>query len=446
MPRLVTSENVETLLAQGEGVSYAGLALWMLDADAGEIADYWARCPKDGLGGDIERLIFLNWTRLDPQSAVAATSGTDEADMVWWAWAASDPRGALAAAPPEKYHRVAKGIGEFHPAWLMENFSDIPEEAQDEALVGLMTWKENDDPEATLDFLREQGRDFHAFTFKALALKDPWAAFDWLQKNGKLEVSRYSGHDGPVEILIREMQNTHPDDLERMAATLPTGKLKRALDGAVFESQLVSDPEKALEAARKTEAPLISAKRLAMIGASLVSSDPDKAFDIAAEILMKLPGGLSPKREIRSEGNRMSWGAQNGDTEKFFNTLVAKNPERVLDMAATAAGDSPGETLRALSNSWAESDLESYAGWVNRQSAPEVRRMAIETVVNNLAAKGSYAEAGDWALTSPEKSTSLSSLAWRWGRSDPEQARDWFQNADIPEQEKQSLLQQIKSP
>lgn len=443
IPRLVTSENIESLLAQGESVSYVGLALWMLDAGASEIADYWARCPKDGLGGDIKRLIFLNWTRLDPGGAIAATSGKEESNMVWWAWAASDPNGALAAAGPEQCHRVAKGIGKFHPAWLMEHFSEIPENAQDEALAGLMTWKENDDPAATLDFLREHGRDFHDFTFKAFALKDPWAAFDWLQKSGKLQVSQYPNQMGPVEILIREMKGAHADDLERMAATLPAGKLKRMMEEAAFENLVANDPEKALKLAMEAEAPLMAAKRLGIIGAGLLAAEPEKAFGIAAEILAKVPDGLSPERYVKVGYSSISYGGMEGDAAKFFNSLVAKDPVRTLDMAVTAADSSPGKTFRELTNTWAETDLESYATWVNQQSEPAIRTAAISTVVNQLESRGSYEEAGDWAMTSPDRFPALQSLVWSWANTDKSAAKAWFESADIPAKEKQELLQQI---
>ena len=424
-------------------MTYAGLALWMLDADAGEIADYWARCPQDELGGDIKRLIFLNWTRLDPHGAVAATSGEDEADMVWWAWAASDPRSALAAAPPEKYHRVAKGIGEFQPLWLRENFSDIPEEARSHALTGLMTWKENDDPGATLDFLQEQGRNFHGGTFKAFALKDPWAAFDWLEKNGKLELSRYSNHDGPADILIREMKAAHPDDLERMAATLPAGKLKRSMEDAVFESKLETDPEKAFEEAMKVESTLTSLKRLGIIGAEALSTDPEKAFGIAAEMLMKSIDGLSPERYVSVGNSSISYGGQEGEAARFFSSLIAKDPARTLDMAVTAADGAPGKTFGELSKTWAETDPESYAEWVNRQSPPAVRTAAISTMVRHLQNRGSYEEAADWAAASPEPMSSLQSLAWSWGRKDKQAARAWYEAAEIPDKEKETLLNVI---
>ena len=442
IPRLITSENVETLLARDEKVSYAALALWMIDADAEDIAGYWARCPKDELGGDVKRLIFLNWTRLDPGGAVAATTGTDEADMVWWAWAASDPSGALRSAPPEKYHRVAKGIGEFHPAWLMEHFDEIPEEARDHALTGLMTWKENDDPEATLDFLKEQGRRFHEGTFKAFALKDPWAAFDWLQKNGKLTPSTWY-RNGPVEILIREMKAAHPDDLERMAATLPAGKLKRSMEDAVFESQLTTDPEKAFESAMNTEAPLTSVKRLGIIGMKALSTDPEKAFEIAAEMLVKSQDGLSPEKYINVGNSSISYGGQEGEAAKFFDSLIAKDPTRTLDMAVTAADGSPGKTFRELTKSWAEADLTSYASWVDRQSAPAIRTAAISTMVSQLRDRGSYSEAADWAMASPDRSSSLQSLVWSWANKDGEAAREWFEGADIPAKEKQQFLDQI---
>ncbi len=446
IPRLVTSETGESLLAQGEAVTYAGLALWMLDAEAGEIADYWARCPQDGLSDDIKRLIFINWTRLDPMSAIAATQGKEEWTRVWWAWAASDPTAALSAAGPEQFGRVAKGIGEFHPAWLLDHFSDIPDDAKGEALHGLTTWKENADPEGTLDFLEEKGRGFQSHIFKAFALKDPWGAFDWLEKNDKLEVSRYSGHEGPVEILIREMNAAHPDDLERMAAMMPAGKVKRVMEDAVFEKQVETDPEKALETARNTDAPLVAAKRLAMIGAGLLTSDPDKAFDIAADILAKSPNRLSPSRVIDSANGRRSSDESDGEAQEFFNELVANDPERTLDMAAVALQDAQGASFYKLTNTWAENDLGSYAEWVNKQSSPEVRKTAIHTMVGQLMNRGSHREAADWAIASPDPSMSLFQLAYSWGRTDPTLAEEWFQEANLTDEDRQKYIQLIKRP
>lgn len=445
VPRLVTSENLETLVAQGSGVSYASLALWLLDADAGEIAEYWLRFESGQPMTDKKRLLFFNWTRVDPQGALKATAGSKDADIIWWAWAASDPASALAAAGTEEQMRkVAKGLGEFQPGWLMKHFDEISKEARDGALAGLTTWKETDDAGGMLDFLQANGRGFQSHIFTAFALKDPWAAFDWLEKNNMLEASRYS--DGqPLEVLIGQMKSAHPDDLERMAAMMPPGKMKRSMEDAAFKNLITTDPEKALKSAKETDAPLVAARRMAMIASLSIGSDPGKAFDIGAEILANLPGGLSPKTEIRVEDRRNSWSGTQKETHEFFNQLLAKDPERVLDMAATAAGESPGATFNELSSSWAGDDPAAYAEWVNRQTQPQIRKPAIHTLSMKLMQKGSYQEAADWAMASPEPDSSLNTLSWFWGRMDPEAAKAWFKDAEIPEKDKQRYLQQIKS-
>ena len=365
IPRIVTSESLETITAQAEDVAYASLALWLLDADAGEIAEYWQRIASSQPTTDEKRLLFFNWMRVNPLGAIAATAGGEDASLAWWAWAASDPAQAMAAAgTDEQKKRVAKGIGEFQPGWLRDHFSELPEEVKNDALAGLSTWKETDDPAGMLDLFLENDRGFQSHIFKAFALKDPWKAFDWLEKNNMLQPTRYSNYSGGVEVLIEQMKKAHPDDLERMAVTMPYGKLKRMMEDAAFEGLIASDPAKALKSAKETEAPLMAAKRLGIIGSGLLSTDPDKAFDIAAEILAKNSGGLSPEVTVRSETSNRSWGGQEGDASKFFNSLIAKDPARTLDMAVTAADGAPGNTFNELIGIWAVSDLEGYVGWV----------------------------------------------------------------------------------
>lgn len=441
--RLVSTETLESILEQGDAVTYASLALWLVDAEAAEIAEYWRSFEEPNW--DMKRLLFMNWTRIDPHGALAATEGSKFAKMAWWSWASNDPAAAMAAVGSGDYmSQVADGLGQSQPAWLIEHFDELPEAARNSAFNGLATWKETDDPAGILDFLLEKGRGFQPHIFKNFARKDPWAAYEWLRKNGKLGLS--AGGDGGVGILIREMVATSPDDLGRMAAMTPAGQLKRRMEDAAFGSLMKSDPDKAYENARKTEAPLFAAKRMAMIAAGYLDSDPEKAFLIAGEILAKAGDGLSPKREINVGNNRSSWGSSDGETQGFFTSLIAKDPSRTLDMAAASASGEPGETFRYLNASWAASDLPSYAQWVNAQTAPEVRKVAVNIVANSLMEAGSFQEAGEWAVSSPDSTQSLRMLAWRWGRTDPEAAGAWFREADIPKETKDRLLNQIKAP
>lgn len=443
--RLVTSDDLDSIAAQGNNVSYASLALWLLEADGEEIPDYWRGLGANQPITDKTRLLFFHWTRVDPQGALAATAGTEDARLVFWAWAASDPAEALAAArTPEDWKRVAKGLGEFQPDWLMEHFDEIPEEARTNALEGMTTWKEADDAVAMLDFLEEKGRGFQPHIFKAFVLKDPWAAYDWLEKKGMLKLSPYP--NGGFEILLRELKANSPDDLERMAATMPAGEMKRAMEDAVFERLVEIDPDRALENAMKTEAPLVAANRMAMIASGLLESDPEKAFHIAADILAKAPDGLSFIERLSVGTYSTNSGSDDGVAKELFDRLIAGYPERTLDLAVASAGENPGHTFDGLAASWARADLPSYAEWVSRQTVPGIRTPAIANVVMALAAAGNFSEAGEWAVTAPDPELSLNALAWRWGARNPEEARAWFQTADIPEKLRKRSLENIRNP
>ena len=91
IPRLVTSETLESLVAQGDGVSYASLSLWLLDATAEEMEAFYINYRDCDFDMDVMRLLFVNWTRLDPMAVLNASKGTKQERLFWWSWAAHDP-------------------------------------------------------------------------------------------------------------------------------------------------------------------------------------------------------------------------------------------------------------------------------------------------------------------------------------------------------------------
>lgn len=436
LPQVHSEETLETLIAQGENASYAGLALWLIDASEPDIAAYWESRKSGKLSGDIKRLIFHNWTRLDPQAAITAVAGTSDAMTPWWTWAAHDPRAALAAAGPDQMKSVANGIGQLQPEWLREHFDLIPEEVRSDALNGLMNWKEDSDHVATLDFLKEHGIGFHTNLFKTLARKDPWAAYDWLEKNDKLD----SRDNGPVDVLLAAMKSGQPDDLERLAAMTPPGALQRKIEDALFESLLATDPEAALIRAKSTDAPLIAARRLAKIGTSLLASDPGKAFGIGTDIIAASPDQVAPKKQIETDRGSTSWGAEDSAAMTFMESLLVKDPERTLEMTTTG-NQTVTQTFRELSGKWAERNLVEFTEWVNRQPAGPVRNAAASSVVNQLSNQGHFQEAAEWAMSGDPGS--LYSLAWQWGRSNRTEANAWLESADLQDSVKGNLRNYI---
>lgn len=436
LPETRSAESLETLIALGGDATYAGITTWLLDADAREIAAYW-EASKDGkLDGDKQRLVFLNWTRLDPQAAIAAVTGTDKAGMAWWAWAASDPQAALSAAGGDRLTDVARGIGEFQPKWLMEHFDEMPEEAKQPSLNGLLTWKENEDPVATLDFLKQQGIPFNAALFRTLARKDPWAAFDWLQENSGTEPG-----GGAVDILVDTMKSGHPEDLERLAAMTPSGAMKRKMEDAIFSNLLATDPEAAREQAKAMEAPLMAAARLAQVGTSLLATDPERAFGIGADILAASPDHLAPLMRI----DDIAWSTGESSAETFMDSLMIKDPVRTLDM--TTAGMKDGSTtFRTLCGKWADRDLPAFAEWVNRQTEPKVRDAATGQVISRLTSLGQFQEAAEWAVRGSASTPGhLHHIASEWGQSNPAAASEWLESVDIPENVRENLKTYIRT-
>ena len=437
-PEVKSTDTVDSLIGKGESATFNDLATWLLTASSEEIGAYWAAC-KDLKPHKFSRnLVFMNWTRIDPEGALAATSGTEDEEMAWWGWASNDPAAALSAVGSEFLGSVTNSIGQHHPQWLRDHFDEIPEAGQGVALNGLTTWKEDSDHVATLDFLREHGRSYSERTLKTFIRKDPWAAYDWLEKNDMLFATKWGR--SPGDTLIQTMLENHPEDLERLSAMTPPGRMKWRMEAAIFENLLSTDIDAALKNARETEAPLIAATRLAEIGKTYVESDPEKAFALAAEILESTNGSLSPALSINTNNGGTDWGADYDSAEKFMSSLLNEDPERVMDMLA--GSDLEAEAFTGMSQEWADTDVDAYASWATRQDDPEVRSEATDHIVSSLAQQDRFEEAGDWALSDYSATTgggSMYRLVHFWKDSDPDGAAQWVDRADISDAMRSNL-------
>ena len=455
-----STDTLETLAALDDGTLYGRLAAWLMDASEQDLAAYWESYRgKKKRNSDIAGLVFINWTRLSPRNAIAAVAGSKDEHFAWWAWASHDPQGSLAAAiaaNPERVENVASGIGEFHPGWLRDHLNQIPEAARGNAISGLRKWSDGENPLEALRFLKENAQGYdHGFdpgTFKALVRNDPWAAFDWIKENPALQTNRYGSGNGPMEILIATMSAEHPDDLERLAVRTPSGELKRKMEAALFENLLATDPAAALEQAKATDVPLIAAERLAKIGLSLVKSDPEQAFEMAKSIFAANPGKLNSETSIEYPNWGSSWGGSASAADELMSALLAKDPARIVAMAAQQ-GKAPA-TSQAFSNlasQWANQDLAGYTNWVNGQADPAIRDPAANFVISQLTELGQFSEATEWAMGSEKMRSSgyLSNILYHWKNADPEEATRWLESADLPAAEKtrlQKILERSPNP
>jgi hypothetical protein len=444
-----STDTLETVLGLGfEKGDYARLSAWMLDASEQDITAYWQNYrQKNGEDNDIYDLIFINWTRLNPQSAVAATKGTPNEKHAWWAWACHDPKNALATAKatnPDFVQHVGWGIGEFHPDWLMKNFDQIPESARQFSVMGLCKWDDYPDPLKIMNFLKENNQGFISGIFKTLIRKDPLVALDWIQQNGEPGRQRfYSLEDmDPTAVYMTTLSETHPDLLEKIADELPSGAVKWKMQAAQFDHLLKTDPDAAIEMATSTKAPKIAVDRLSAAGLSLIESDTSKAFELAKKMIELSPNPFSEAgMSAVYPGGMLVFGGNNQDAKKFESALIAKDPVQAMALALPTGSSPNTEVFSSLASEWADSDVSAYSSWVDQQTDPVVRDPATQVICNKLASEQNYSIAMEWVMSQSESARpqNLRNLLQRWKNDDPDAAKAWFANANLQGSEKENL-------
>ncbi|MCU0749158.1 MAG: hypothetical protein MUF13_06380 [Akkermansiaceae bacterium] len=444
LSKLRSDDTLETLAALDAESLYPRLALWMIDASEADIAAYWesVRGQKDR-PNDITDLVFINWTRLNPQGAIAAVAGSDQEHYAWWAWACHDPQGALTAAlaaNPDRVNNVAWGLGEFQAEWLRANWDKIPEAARSNAIRGMTKWDDTDKPLEVLEFLKKQDAPFNRGIFSTLIRKDPYAALDWMEEN-QTTVSRYYGDkESVMRELVETMARSQPDSLQRLADQTPSGELKRKMEAALFDNLVLTDPGAALEQAKSTKAPAIATQRLATVGMNWVERDPDKAFEVAAALFKTNPNAMSVETTVEGPDSVSSWHYSNNSTvEELVTALMTKEPARTMELQ-----DPDSQPFGRVANIWAELDVVSYTHWVNQQADPETRDKAASVLVNQLIQEEQFTDAAEWAMSSKTARENLINLIHQWNQSDPTEAKKWLETTNLTESERANVERFLK--
>lgn len=438
-----SDDTLESILQIDPVAEYGRLALWMVDASAEDIGAYWQHYrQRESRSNDINDLIFINWTRLDPEAAVTASSGTDDEHYAWWAWACHDPEKALAEVlvrDPERLNNVTWALGEFHAEWVMKHFDEIPEEGRDNVFFGMVKWDDAEDPGMILDFLKENGRGLETGLFKTLVRKDPWAAYERVtQLNGR--ENQYWGGENPMDVMIKSMAEFHPDLLERMAQMTTSGELKRRMESMAYDSLLSKDPEEAYRQALDERAPVIAADRLAKAGNALLAVDPDRAFGMAEAFFQLTPDAITGRVVVERENG---WGSRGsgGPGDGFLSGLVANDASRTMELAVSEVSEGQGRTdiVRTVSNLWAAQDLEGFAEGLAVMEPSDSRSVAVGVLVNQLAENGYQADAVQWCASDENMRGQLWGYFRAWHDVDPEAAAGWLSEADLSAEQRARL-------
>jgi hypothetical protein len=440
----VSSDTLESILAIEGDPSFKRLAAWMMQASEPEIAAYWQFYrQKKNRSNDINDLIFINWTRLDPKAAIAASTGTPDEHYAWWAWACHDPKQALAtvmSTRPDRINNVAWGLGEFHANWVMEHFHEIPENGRDNAIRGMTKWDDSPDPKRILDFLRENGEGFNQRMFKSLVRKDPWEAYEWIKANGAA-ISNYGGPEYVTRALVETMKDSSPEMLEQFASRLPAGDMKRKVEAVLFEALVASDPDQALAQATATKSSAVAVDRFATLALALSKTDPGRALEVTRRMFEANPGALISHSVIEGPGSLSYTSASDQTASTLVDRLLTIDPAAVMEMQSVSARNS----FQTVADKWATQDFSAYAEWVDKQTVPEVRDEAAGVVIGRLRSDAHYEEALEWAMSSEKlRRDHLLQLATSWKRSDPEGAREWLKSAPLTESEREHFQSYIQ--
>lgn len=450
-----SADTLETLAALDDAHLYARLALWLVDASEPDIAAFWSGYSKKAdRSTEITGLVFLHWTRLDPQRAISGAVETGIEPDAWWAWACHDPKASLAAAlanDPESVESVALGLAKFHPDWLRNHLEEIPENLRDSAIRALGQ-SGGGDPLETLRFLRKQGGDAHPDLLKAFAREDPWAAVEWaMQKPGSGDPFR--SDDDDLQTILRTLAEESPDELARIAERTPSGKAKLEMESALFTNLLKTDPAAALEQARSATVPRTAAERYAAIGQVLVHSDPAQALQLAKDLFAACPGALELTAQIvYPEGNSNTQTLDIPGVSEFMKSLMGRQPQQVMEMIA-ALPQTPQEDpfaddpFHRFSRQWIEQDLVGYTNWLNQQTDTLTRQSGAIFLVSELRQSNHFQEAAEWASSVDTDDTALlDDVILTWQAKEAEAPALWLKDANLPAARKAAIQSLLDRP
>ncbi len=449
-PLPVSTDSMEDLLALDNPDLYGRLSLWLLDATEEDMAAFWAAYRKrEDADYWTKDLVFTQWAKKNPQGLLEAARRDNEEGPAYWAWAMSDPDAALADTengPDEMRNWVLRGIANFHPQRALAILEEDPGRARAMNISSLAGEIGKDDPEAGVEFLAKHSHYDLTKQLGEWAEKDPHAAFQWLKER--------RGDRNSAKGLIDKLAREQPEVLKEIAGTLSSGAMKREVESALFRQLAESDPEQALESARAAGTPLLTAQRLAQAGKSIAAEDPEKALSVLGELLAASPDAMERTLWTRYPDGASGGGSPAPEVSEFVRDLARAEPQRTLEALLEAKGDGPaqpgsppwkstmGNGPTQVARIWAAQDAEGFAAWCEQSGDDGIRDFGVSNISSHLRDQQDYEGAVAWAeqITDEQvRTNALSNVMSTWAGRDREAAEEWFQNADLTENERKHL-------
>lgn len=416
-------------------------ALWLTHASSGDIAAWWptlaAEKPQDQRLLD---LVMVRWMELEPLAALARVTGTPEEFRAWWAWGKINPLLAIKQAKAFQsgyVWRVIQGAGAGDPLTAIRLAEENPEFAypavEDAIKEGLKSlgWRES------------LAYRFDANTLRSWAAYEPDRAFAWaLDHAPQVDVTTWTR-------LVECLNPGNPGLVTQALATMPTGETRQNLQLAQLAWTASHQPDDALLMATTADSPTLRNRMLALIGKTLVTSDPARSLALFREVMEN--GGEDPaRRVVRPDGESSS---QIGDhpLAAWLDSLVATHPAKVLEITRAAGDSALEERARAT---WMARDFAGYTAALRslREGDSRDRELAgvAQFLTSNASQRGSseaFPDALEWvaAIANPTlRSSHVREVIASWLRRDEAAAADYFADDGEATDDQRAAYRELK--
>lgn len=431
-----SADTAMALHALPTGALYDRMALFLLEAKAEDFPAFYEEFQKrSDRSHDLNELLFIAWTRVDPEAAITASRGTDDFKYAYWAWACHDPGAALAAALArnEGMMNVTRGIGEFHPTWLKEHWNLIPEDQRRNAIEGLAKWPDSETPEITLRLLAKMGLSSYfnlsEETILALTRQDPAHAYDVIKE--LLGDPGSYGSRKMIDSFIASLSRYEPELLGEIAAVTKSPVYKNEIQLAQFKSLLRENSEAAKAIIESTPKGWLKEDFAIMYANHLLSADPERGFEYAVNFLKNEFTTSERFTEIKWERITVRNGTSDAGSGELINSLIRRDAPALLNgLLPDSPSNGGGEALRTASEGWASQDFEAYVNWLGgHQDNSAIYEGGVSTIVNVLKNQGEFEAGMEWmeSISRGEEKTNfqMSDLYRNWVSSNPEAATAW---------------------
>jgi len=444
-----SSDTAMTLHALPAEGLYDRMALFLLEAEAGDFPVFYDEFQKRTDRTDhLNELLFIAWTRVDPEAAIATSRGTEDLNRAYWAWAGHDPSAALASATNrgEGIRDAVRGIGEFHPEWLQANWDLIPENLQEVAIQGLVTWPNTQNPEISLRLLHGSKSDSFAKigilsqsndqTLLALARQDPAHAYELVQELTGGSHHFHKSHKRTfLDHFLASVNRHEPALLGEIATFVKSPVDQNQIQLAQFQSLLRDDPASAKAMIENTPASWLKEDIEVIYANHLLAGDPDRGYDHAVHLITNGIAEFHRHTLVEAEGrSTMSYNPISGSGQLISNLLDHDAPTLLNELMPETVVEEgwmrKKTAFDTASRIWAQQDVVGYAEWLREQKDhPSVYRNGVSSIVNILENKGEFEAGIEWAQSAEDTSglsrNRLQGLYFKWLRRDREAAVAW---------------------